>query len=74
MAIGIHLYKHNSFADNMLMILPIAISLSLSTGLFSWDIIYRFMFSIANSFTATKLRLNIELFIRRTLDKKKNVT
>jgi hypothetical protein len=66
--------KHNSFADNMLMMLPVAISLSLSTGLISWDIMCRFMFSIANSFTATKLLLNIELFICGTLDKKKNVT
>ena len=74
MAIGIHLYKHNSFADSILTMLFIAISLSLSTGLFSWDIMYRFMFSIANSFTATKLRLNIELFVSGTIDKKKNVT
>jgi hypothetical protein len=57
----------------MLMMLPIAISLSLSMGLFSCEIMYRFMFFIANSFTATKLLLNIELFVRGTIDKKKNV-
>jgi hypothetical protein len=56
-----------------LMMLRIAINLNPSTGFFSCEIMYWFVFSIANSFTATKLRLNIELFIRGTLDKKKNV-